>query len=496
MSLTLENILLIGAVLLLATVFVSKISFRFGIPGLVLFLFIGMLAGSEGIGGLKFDSPAIAQFIGIVALNFILFAGGLETSWKAVKPVFWQGVSLSTLGVIITAGSVGVFVWLIADYFVDGFSLYEGLLVGAIISSTDAAAVFSILRSKKLALKYNLRPLLELESGSNDPMAYVLTIVMLELVVHPAQSLWLILPTFLIEIALGGLLGWLMGIFGKWVINRIQLEMDGLYVVLVIALMFFTFSITHLVHGNGFLAVYLSAVYLGNHDLMHKRSLLKMFDGFSWLMQIMAFLILGLLVYPSQLLPVAGLGLLIVCFLTLVARPISVLISLLPFKMKWRSKVYMSWSGLRGAVPIIFATYPLMAGIEKANIIFNIIFFVSLTSVLIQGTTLDHVARWLHVAAPKKLKPRSPVEQFLDECAKTQMEEIDIPTQSYAVGKKIVDLHFPPNAIIAMINRQQKFLTPNGSTEIKPHDTLVVLTDNKKTIEKVYEKLHLTLPEE
>lgn len=489
MNLTIENILLVGSVLLFVSVIAGKTSYRFGIPTLILFLFIGMAAGSEGIGGIYFNDPTIAQFIGIVALNFILFSGGLDTSWKAIKPVLWQGVTLSTIGVFITALTLGTFIWLITD-----FTIYEGLLLGSIVSSTDAAAVFSILRSKRLALKYNLRPMLELESGSNDPMAYVLTVSFLGLVLNPEQGFASIVPIFFRQMILGATFGFIMGKISKFVINRIKLELDGLYSVLVIALMFFTFSITDFASGNGFLAVYLCAVYLGNQDLIHKKSILKMFDGWAWLMQIVIFLTLGLLVFPSQVLPVAGLGLLISLFLILVARPISVFISLLPFKVKMRSKLYVSWVGLRGAVPIVFATYPLIAGIEKADLIFNIVFFISLTSVLIQGTTIEKVAKWLKVSMPEKIKKRSPVEVFLNEYAKTRMVEIEIPEQNYAVGKKIIDLQFPANSIIAMINRNQKFLTPNGSTIIEPHDILVVLSDNQEGINHVYDCLELANP--
>src|SRR5690606_30722696 len=392
-------------ILLLISIFAGKTSYKFGVPTLVLFLLIGILAGSEGIIGIEFNDPQVAQFIGIVALNFILFSGGLDTSWNSIKPVVWQGITLSTLGVLITALSVGVFVSFITE-----FTIYEGLLLGAIVSSTDAAAVFSILRSRNLGLKSKLRPTLELESGSNDPMAYFLTIAFLGLVINQEMSLLSIIPLFLKQIIIGAVLGLGFGKLSKVIINRIQLDFDGLYPVLAIALMFISFSATDALGGNGFLAVYLCGVYLGNHDIIHKRTIMKMFDGIAWLMQIVLFLTLGMLVFPSQVLPVLGIGIFVSAFLILIARPLSVLISLAFFRMKWRRRLYISWVGLRGAVPIVFATYPLLAGIDKADMIFNIVFFVSLSSVLIQGTTLSLVARWLHVALPSKVKPRSPVE--------------------------------------------------------------------------------------
>lgn len=486
MNLSIENILLVGSLLLLISIIAGKASFRFGVPILVLFLGIGMLAGSEGVGGIYFTDMQVAQFIGIVSLNFILFSGGLDTDWKSVKPVLWIGVSLSTLGVLLTAVSLGLFVYWITD-----FTLLEGLLLGAIVSSTDAAAVFSILRSKNLALKSNLRPTLELESGSNDPMAYVLTIAFLSLILNPEMSTWSIVPLFLQQMILGGLLGFFFGWLSRIVINKISLDYEGLYPVLVIALMFIVFSTTDYVGGNGFLAVYICAVYLGNHELIHKKTILKTFDGFAWLMQIVLFVTLGLLVFPSHIVPVIGIGILIAAFLMFVARPISVFISLLPFRMKLRRRFYISWVGLRGAVPIVFATYPLLAGINKADMIFNLVFFISLISVLVQGSTISLFAKWFHVALPFKVKKKSAVDMFMSEHAKNQMIEIEIPKDSYPVGRKIVDLNFPKNARIALVNRKDTFFTPQGSSALEAEDRLIVLLENKKGLSEVYESLGL-----
>ncbi|SFC51657.1 potassium/proton antiporter, CPA1 family [Zunongwangia mangrovi] len=486
MSITIENILLVGSLLLFISILAGKTSYRFGVPTLVLFLSVGILAGSEGIGGIYFNDPEIAQFIGIASLNFILFSGGLDTNWKSIKPVVWQGISLSTVGVLFTALGVGTFVWAITD-----FSIYEGLLLGAIVSSTDAAAVFSILRSKNLALKSHLRPTLELESGSNDPMAYFLTIAFLGLVLNPEQSIWSIIPLFIQQILIGGLLGFIFGKLCKVVINKIKLDFDGLYPVLAIALMFIVFSATNFMGGNGFLAVYLSGVYLGNQNLIRKKTIMQMFDGLAWLMQIVLFLTLGLLVYPSQIVPVIGIGLVISIFLIFVARPLGVFISLSFFKMKMRRRWYVSWVGLRGAVPIVFATYPLLAGVDKANFIFNIVFFVSLSSVIIQGTTLSVVAKWLHVALPERVKPKSQVETFLSDGAKSIIREILIPENNNAVGKRIVELGFPKKAIIAMISRNEQFITPKGTTAIEANDILIVLSEDERTMTQVYDALEV-----
>ena len=480
MNLTIENIVFIGSVLLLISIIVGKTSYKFGVPTLILFLGIGMIAGSDGIGGIQFDNPQIAQFIGIVSLNFILFSGGLDTQWSSVKPILREGLALSTAGVLLTAVSLGCFV-----YYVTDFTIYESMLLGSIVSSTDAAAVFSILRSKSLALKTNLRPTLELESGSNDPMAYVLTIAFLTLVINQDQDLISVIPMLLKQMVIGGIAGFLFGKFSKLIINKIELGFEGLYPVLVIALMFITFSATEFIGGNGFLAIYICAVYLGNQDLIHKQTILKMFDGLAWLMQIVLFLTLGLLVFPTQVIPYIGIGLMISLFLIFVARPVGVFISLAFFKMKMRRRFYISWVGLRGAVPIVFATYPLLAGIDKANMIFNIVFFISLTSVLIQGTTLSVVAKWLKVGLPEESKAQRNMNHLISEIPKTAMREIKISPHCKAADTKIIDLGFPKNAIIAMIKRNDKFLTPKGSTVINAGDTLVVLSEDEEGLDDV-----------
>ncbi|MGY0392726.1 potassium/proton antiporter [Bizionia sp. KMM 8389] len=484
MNLTIENILLVGSLLLLVSILAGKTSYKFGVPTLLLFLGIGMLAGSDGIGGIRFDDPQLAQFIGIVSLNFILFSGGLDTNWKSVKPILKEGIALSTLGVLLTAVSLGTFVWFVTD-----FTIYESLLLGSIVSSTDAAAVFSILRSKSLALKTNLRPTLELESGSNDPMAYVLTLAFLTLVINQDQSFLSIIPLFLQQMILGGILGIAFGVGSKYIINKIKLDFEGLYPVLVIALMFITFSATDFLGGNGFLAIYICAVYLGNQDLIHKKTILKMFDGLAWLMQIVLFLTLGLLVFPSQIIPYMGIGLLISVFLILIARPLGVFISLMFFKMKMRRRFYISWVGLRGAVPIVFATYPLLAGIDKANMIFNIVFFISVTSILIQGTTLSIVAKWLDVGLPEKQKKLNPTDLLLNENPKAEMKELLITADCYAVDKKIIELGFPKNAIIAMIKKNDSYIIPNGLTIIEANDSLIVLADRPEVFDDVFKTL-------
>ncbi|MDP4222844.1 MAG: potassium/proton antiporter [Bacteroidota bacterium] len=484
MNLTLENILLIGSLLLGISIIAGKTSFRLGVPTLILFVIIGMLAGSEGIGKINFDNPAVARFIGVVALNFILFSGGLETRWEVIKPVFWHGLVLSTAGVFLTAISVGIFVWAITD-----FTFYEGLLLGAIVSSTDAAAVFSILRSKSVGLKKNIRAVLELESGSNDPMAYFLTLAVMGLVIEKDHSALSIVPMFIKQVVIGTAAGLLTGRLGREIINRIELDFAGLYPVMAIALMFFTFSFTDFIGGNGFLAVYITAVYLGNQYLIHKRTIMQVFDGLAWLMQIVLFLTLGLLVFPSQIIPVLGVGLLVSVFLIFIARPFSVFACLLPFRLKLKTITFISWVGLRGAVPIVFATFPLLAGIEKSHMIFNLVFFISLTSVLLQGTTLRSAAKWLHVSVPEKAKLKTPLDVELSDTMKSELTEIEISDRSPAAGKRILELGFPRAALIAIIKRNGVFITPNGTTVIKPGDKLVVIAENSESLSRVHKVL-------
>jgi cell volume regulation protein A len=484
MSIDAGNILLTGSVLLLISIIAGKTTHKLGVPTLIFFLIVGVLAGSEGIGGIHFDNAAIAQLIGITALNFILFSGGLDTNWQSIRPVIWRGIALSTLGVFLTAIAVGVFV-----HYVFGFTIFEGLLLGSIVSATDAAAVFSILRNRGVALKGYLRPVLELESGSNDPMAYFLTITLTGIVASGHASVPELVGSFLKEFILGGAIGFVMGRASVWLINNIKLETEGLYPVLTLGLAIFTYSVTHAIGGNGFLAIYLCAVIIGNSNMVHKRSLIKFYDGQAWLMQIILFLTLGLLVFPSRIMPLIGMGLLISAFLIFIARPIGVFASLSFFSSNTRSKLFISWVGLRGSVPIVFATYPLLAGIPKAELIFNLVFFISITSVLLQGTTLSYVAKLLHVTLPPKTKKRRGLDFELTDNIKSEMEEILITPGSAAAGKRIVELSTPATTNILAIKRADLYISPNGSTMLLANDILYVLAEDENALESMREVL-------
>jgi cell volume regulation protein A len=480
MKLSIDNILLIGSVLLFISLLASRTT-KYGIPALLLFLLVGMLAGSDGPGGIYFYDPEAAKFIGAIALSFILFSGGLGTKWSDIKPVFWQGITLSTIGVIITATTVGILITTFTN-----FSILEGLLLGAIVSSTDAAAVFSILRSKSIGLKGNIRPLLELESGSNDPMAYFLTIVFTYLLANKDATYISLLPMFFRQMILGAVVGYGMGIVMHKVINWIKLDFEGLYSVLLLSFVFFSFSFTEFIGGNAFLTVYISACVLGNKDFIHKKSLTKHFDGQAWMMQIIMFLTLGLLVFPKQIVPFLGTGILISFVLIFVARPLSVFLSLIFFKLGFREKLFVSWVGLRGAVPIVLATYPLTAGIEKANTIFNLVFFISVTSVLIQGTSLPPVAKWLKLVVPVNLKKKSALDLELAWENKSIYNTVLIQPDFTCIGKFIVDIGLPNSIVIALIERDNKFFISEGSTQLFAGDKLYVMADDLNAIDKLY----------
>jgi len=467
-----EYIFVGAAILLLLSIVASKTSGRLGVPALLFFLIIGMLAGSDGPGGIYFDDPWLAQSLGVLALAFILFSGGLDTDWRIVKPVLWKGIALSTLGVLGTACLVGWFSTTVLN-----FSLFEGFLLGAIVSSTDAAAVFSILRSKKVSLKGSLKPLLELESGSNDPMAVFLTIGFIHLLTHVDVSIVDFIPMFFSQMTIGAALGYGVGRAAVFVTNHLRLEYEGLYSVFTLTVVLLTYGITASLGGNGFLAVYLTGLVMGNSNFIHKKSIMRFHDGLAWLMQITMFLTLGLLVFPSRLIPIAGVSLLVSLFLMLVARPVSVLIILLLAKMSFQEKTMVSWVGLRGAVPIVLATFPLLAKLPNAGVIFDVVFFIVLTSVLLQGTSIPMIARWLRVDAPLPPKPQLPVEIGPSCNLKNELVEITIPHNSAAAGKQIVELELPPGTLIVLISRNGECFAPGGGTVLAENDAVLFFAE-------------------
>ena len=467
-----EHSLVAASILLLLSVLASKAAANLGVPALLLFLVLGMLAGSDGPGGIYFDDAHLAQSLGVVALALILFSGGLDTEWSSVRPVLWKGLALSTAGVLITTAVVGLFARVVL-----GFSLLEGILLGAIVSATDAAAVFSVLRARGVGLKGHVRPLLELESGSNDPMAVFLTTGVVGIISDPATSAFSLIPMFIRQMTLGAVLGYSIGKLIILLINRLRLEFEGLYPVLTLSLILLTYGATASLGGNGFLAVYIAGLVMGKNDFIHKRSVMRFHDGLAWLMQIAMFLVLGLLVFPSHLLPIVGVGLLGSLFLMLVARPVSVFLTLAFSGMRFNEKVMISWVGLRGAVPIVLATFPLLARMPRSEIIFDLVFFIVLTSILLQGTSLPLFAKWLKLEAPVRDKPNYPLELEPAAGIKSQLVDVEVPNASAVIGKQIVGAGFPKDALIVLIGRGNEFLVPNGGTVLESGDRLLVLAD-------------------
>lgn len=477
---SIEWLLLIFGILFIVSVLAGKLSDLLGLPALVIFLAIGMLAGSDGPGGIYFDNAALAQAVGVTALAFIIFSGGLDTPLDRIKPVAAAGMVLATLGVALTAGAVGLFAaWVLH------VPLAVGLLMGAVVSSTDAAAVFSILRSKATRLAGNLEPLLELESGSNDPMAVILTVGLINVITSPESSVMGLLGTLVVQLGIGALAGYLFGRGGVALINSLRLQQEGLYNVVTIALVALAYGGTQVVGGSGFLAVYIAGIIMGNSDFIHKNSLVRFHDGLAWLMQIAMFLTLGLLVFPSQLVAVAGASLAIAAFLIAAARPLAVFIGLGLSRYTVREKLLVSWVGLRGAAPIILATFPLLAGLPEAQLIFDVVFFVVLTSVLIQGTTIPLVARWLRLAVP----PPESVTLSLREHISEHLLEIELPANSAAAGKRIIDLRLPPQTLLVLIARDGHHIVPTGSTELRAGDQVLLTTEQDDMLEQVRQML-------
>lgn len=473
MDYSIEIILFGASVLLLFSVLASKVASRLSVPALLIFILVGMIAGSEGPGGIEFDDAWGAQLLGVIALAFIIFSGGLHSSWKQVRPVLWTGVSLSTIGVFLTAILVGLFV----HFFFD-FSIMTALLLGAIVSSTDAAAVFSVMSSSGTQLKGGLKNLLEFESASNDPMAVILTLGFIHLITNPEASIWSMIFLLVQQMVLGIVIGFLMGKAIVFKVNRLRLDYEGLYPVLTLSLVVFTYGLTATVGGSGFLAVYIAGLIMGGSDFINKQSLTRFHDGLAWLMQITMFLILGLLVFPSQLLPVMMTGIFISLFLIFIARPIGVFASL-PFgKINLKEKTFISWVGLRGAVPIILATFPLLAGVPKADILFNVVFFIVITSVLIQGTTIPLIAKWLGVNTPGTKAKTEHVEFEFNYDGNSQKIELIIPVDSLVIGKQVVELGLPSGARIILIKREGTSIVPSGGTVIEASDKLLFLAEN------------------
>ncbi len=493
MHIQVELILLVLSILFFISMLAGKASSRFGVPALLLFLGVGMLFGSDGF-GIQFENIQVAQNIGTIALCIILFSGGMDTNISEIRPVIAKGVILATIGVFMTALISGVMIWWILGMTLEsaGIGLLTSLLLASTMASTDSASVFSILRSKGLNLKNNLRPLLELESGSNDPMAYILVITLIDIIkMNSEPNYWLAGGFLILQLLIGALFGFLLGKLAVYIINHIKIGNDSLYPILVFTFCLFIFSATYFAKGNGFLAVYIAGLVIGNSKFVHKRISLGFFDGLAWLFQLIMFLTLGLLVNPHELLPIIVPGLIISFMMILFSRPLTVFLCLLPFrKMPIRDKTYVSWVGLRGAVPIIFSIIALASEVPHARVIFNIVFFCTLVSLIVQGTSLPLIARWLNLAEkPKRTKGLRYFDIVFSDDIKSTTTEIEISADMLKSGDHLVDLKLPEKTLVVMIKRKENFFVPTGKTTLQAGDKLLVITDNQEELSETYQKL-------
>ncbi|MBR4048239.1 MAG: potassium/proton antiporter [Bacteroides sp.] len=481
MIFTAGNILLIGSILLFVSIVVGKTGYRFGVPTLLLFLMVGMAFGSDGL-GIQFHSAKEAQFIGMVALSIILFSGGMDTKFSDIKPVLAQGIVLSTVGVFLTALFAGLFIWWLSGMSWTNihFPLISSLLLAATMSSTDSASVFAILRSQKINLKHNLRPMLELESGSNDPMAYMLTVVLIQLTQSANMGAMGIVGSFMIQFLVGAVAGYLLGKLAILMLNRLNIDNQALYPILLLSFVFFTFSLTDLLGGNGYLAVYIAGIMVGNARIMHRKEINTFMDGLTWLFQIIMFLCLGLLVNPHEMFEVALVALLIGLFMIVVARPLSIFICMLPFgkKVTLKSRLFVSWVGLRGAVPIIFATYPVVEQVPGADAIFNIVFFITIVSLIIQGTTVSRMANWLGLSMPMP-KTGNEFGVELPEEIDSDLRDLTVTEELLARGTTLKEMNIPKGTLVMIVKRGDAYLVPNGQLQLELGDKLLLISEKK-----------------
>jgi cell volume regulation protein A len=467
-----ESLLFIAAGLLLLSILFTKVSERLGVPFLLVFLLVGIFAGPEGFAHLTIANHDVVTLIGTIALINILFAGGFETEWRTLKPVLTRGLLLATVGLGIAA-----FLMAIATHFLFAFSWKEGLLFGSIISCTDVAAVFSVLRSRKLALSGGLGPMAELESASNDPMAVFLALALIQLIKIPGSSVWNLVPEFFLQMGLGAACGLALGLIIPRIINWLSLDQEGLYPPLTIALAILIYAIANALHGNGYLAAYVAGIAMNRQAFFHKRSLKRFHSGVSWLLMIVMFVTLGLILRPSHLIAVLPKGIVISAFLLFFARPLSVIATLVFTKTSFKEMLMVSWLGLRGAVPVILATFVLYSGVQTADIIFNLVFFVVLLSLLVQGTTITAVAKWLKVAIKPGSKGAMQDSSYSLATDNSTLTELVVPAQSKIVGASIMALKLPSDSLIMLIHRDDTTIVPTGRTIIQPNDVLVLLAD-------------------
>ena len=478
--------LLVVSLMFFASIFTDKLSSKFGMPALLLFLVVGMLFGEEGL-GIEFNEQGTAEGISTVALCVILFSGGMNTRYQDIRVVMHEGVTLATLGVLLTCFISGVMIYFILrwTHASEDVSLLTALLMAATMSSTDAASVFSILRTQGMQLKHNLRPILELESGSNDPMAYILTVTFINIITgSQTGSWWMIIITIIWQIAAGFFAGFGFGKFIVWLMKKVKISNESLYPVLILTSCIFIFSVTWLIGGNNYMAVYIGGLVIGNSKFAHKRLSNNFFDGLSWLLQLTMFLILGLLVTPSHLIGVIVPGLIVSVVMIMFSRPLSVFISMLPFKwLNTNDKIFLSWVGLKGAVPIIFAIQCMAAHVPHADMLFNIAFFCTLVSLLLQGGSLSKFADKLKLSLPEppKIDPTH-FDIDLPEEILRQTKELEVTTEMAPDATMVRSLQLPSKALVILIKRGDEYIVPKGATEVMAGDYLLLVSEAQTAI--------------
>lgn len=496
-----ELVLLVLSLLFFASIFTDKIGYKFGVPALLLFLAVGMLFGPDGIGHFFNDNGmgymlgvSSAQAIGTIALCIILFSGGMDTKLSDIRPVMAPGLTLATIGVLLTAVITGVIIYFVFGWLnaVASVSIWVALLMASTMSSTDSASVFSILRTNGVGLKHNLRPLLELESGANDPMAYVLTTTLIGVVTATAADISLleIIQTIIVQLVMGAVMGFLFGKVIVEIMRKVQLSNESLYPIMVLTACIFIFSITYYLKGNTYLAVYIGGLVIGNSKFTRKRQTRSFFDGLTWLSQLMMFLVLGLMVHPKDLLHTEVLVpcLVISIVMIFISRPISVFLCMLPFrKYTTQDKLMLSWVGLKGAVPIIFAILCKAGGVAHADLIFNIVFLCTLVSLVVQGTSLSGMAKKLGLAMPPTyLKKLVHFDIDLPEEIESSATEMEVDEAMLTNGSMLKDLAIPAKTLIIMVRRGEDFFVPTGSSSLEVGDQLLVITDNDAAIAAHY----------
>lgn len=475
------ELMIISGLVLIICITSTKVLYKFGVPMLFIFIVLGMLFGSDGLVGIYFDNFELTKQLCSLALVFIMFYGGFGTKWKLAKPVATPSILMSSLGVIITAGLTGLFCYLVVKT-----SMLEGLLIGTIVASTDAASVFAVLRAQKLNLKGSLASFLEVESGSNDPIAYMSTLIILSMMKNGgALSLSIVVPLVIKQILFGLVIGLLLAKVTVFILRHANFEIEGFYAILVTAVAILSYSLSEFLGGNGYLSVYITGIIIGNSKIPKKKSMFHFFDGISWIMQIGLFFILGLLSFPSKIPYVTGTAISISLFMIFIARPLATFLILSPFKFTVKEKLLISWVGLRGAASVVFAIFAVTYGVNIENDIFHIIFFIALFSVVIQGTLIPTLANKLDLVNNEE--EGSVLKTFTDytEEINSELLEFTITEESNLKNKMIMDANIPEEILIVMIKRGNQVLVPKGSVLIKEGDKLVLSGNN---IERLIEE--------